>query len=874
MVLFHRGTGICTINCFILYALFASIGLITLTATHSFAQGQAFLDNFNRLTLTASAPTTYSTTITPGDGGASITSGTFLELTNDTSAAANADGIVYVAGLTQDFSSGYDQSLQSNNCIIEWTFNFRFNRSSNPSGLNSGSYGTAIILACSNGIFTGAEAGNGYAVVFGSSGTPDPIRLVRFSGGLSGSMINIISSGNNDISAVNNYASVRVTYNPYGSNWSLYIRDDGASNWSDPSQGVTAQKGTSSSDNTYTSTLLTHFGFYWAYATSAVQTSQFDNYKVVLTLSTTPTIAVNSSAIQPFGDTKVGESSGSQNITVSGVHLIDNLIIHSPSGFELRTGTNTFSAGPITLIPTDGIVEQTNIDIRFSPENAYSYTDTIKCTSAGADAKYIIVSGTGISSGLELYLTSDPLHADADHAAAFPQAGMGNGTLNGADDWSYNSPVLSFYATPAGTLSFCASEFEINWDAARAALSVSNGNMFDFMAVSTISAGKVKVNAGASSNLNVSPAAGKYIVKLDFSILQPGSNEITITGTDFRCFDGASQQNLQVASHPGTIKFFLGDFVSQGVITSEGDGRINFNDLIQFASAYFGESDGEPAGYKAKFDIGPTNSSGSYFAMPNPDGQIQFEDLAVFSIGYGKSAALQLPKRNMLPVSFGTQAAYSNEEDIIIVPLSVLGSHGNIRSISVTFDYPPPLLEYIGVEKRGEMDQARCFMAAHAKNKTIILDAAVMDSEKDGLSDDGVFAQLKFKKLVKTGNYDISIQSAKARDRNNRDLEVQINKNENSQSDLPAAFSLSQNFPNPFNPATTIRFQLSAFSYTSLKIFDILGREVMTLISEPLPAGTYTRQWNASDMPGGIYFYQMIARDVSAAPGAGFIDVR
>jgi hypothetical protein len=74
---------------------------------------------------------------------------------------------------------------------------------------------------------------------------------------------------------------------------------------------------------------------------------------------------------------------------------------------------------------------------------------------------------------------------------------------------------------------------------------------------------------------------------------------------------------------------------------------------------------------------------------------------------------------------------------------------------------------------------------------------------------------------------------------------------------LPAAFALAQNYPNPFNPVTTIRFSVGTFSYTSLRVYDVLGREVATIVSEKLPAGSYSRQWNAADMPSGIYIYRL-----------------
>jgi hypothetical protein len=81
------------------------------------------------------------------------------------------------------------------------------------------------------------------------------------------------------------------------------------------------------------------------------------------------------------------------------------------------------------------------------------------------------------------------------------------------------------------------------------------------------------------------------------------------------------------------------------------------------------------------------------------------------------------------------------------------------------------------------------------------------------------------------------------------------------ENDLPNQFSLSQNYPNPFNPSTTITFSVGMYCYTSLQVYDVLGREVATIISEKLPAGNYSRKWNAANMPSGIYFYRLKAGD-------------
>jgi hypothetical protein len=78
---------------------------------------------------------------------------------------------------------------------------------------------------------------------------------------------------------------------------------------------------------------------------------------------------------------------------------------------------------------------------------------------------------------------------------------------------------------------------------------------------------------------------------------------------------------------------------------------------------------------------------------------------------------------------------------------------------------------------------------------------------------------------------------------------------------VPAEFSLGQNHPNPFNPATTIGFSLPQAHRVTIKVFDILGQEVATLLDEEVPAGSFTVTWNATKAASGIYFYRIVAGD-------------
>jgi len=74
--------------------------------------------------------------------------------------------------------------------------------------------------------------------------------------------------------------------------------------------------------------------------------------------------------------------------------------------------------------------------------------------------------------------------------------------------------------------------------------------------------------------------------------------------------------------------------------------------------------------------------------------------------------------------------------------------------------------------------------------------------------------------------------------------------------DLPTHFNLDQNYPNPFNPSTTITFSVVTYSHTSLRVYDVLGREVATLVNENESAGQKSVTFNAGNLPSGIYFYR------------------
>ncbi|MGA2624391.1 MAG: T9SS type A sorting domain-containing protein [Bacteroidota bacterium] len=80
-----------------------------------------------------------------------------------------------------------------------------------------------------------------------------------------------------------------------------------------------------------------------------------------------------------------------------------------------------------------------------------------------------------------------------------------------------------------------------------------------------------------------------------------------------------------------------------------------------------------------------------------------------------------------------------------------------------------------------------------------------------------------------------------------------------SSSQSPLRFSLKQNYPNPFNPNTNFEFRIANFGFVSLKVYDMLGREVATLVNEVKQPGEYAVRWNAEGIASGVYFYRLTA---------------
>jgi len=92
-------------------------------------------------------------------------------------------------------------------------------------------------------------------------------------------------------------------------------------------------------------------------------------------------------------------------------------------------------------------------------------------------------------------------------------------------------------------------------------------------------------------------------------------------------------------------------------------------------------------------------------------------------------------------------------------------------------------------------------------------------------------------------------------------------------------YSISNNYPNPFNPITKIRYSVPQLAQVQIKIFDVLGKEIAILVNEEKPAGNYEVEFNShsdagQNLPSGVYFYQLRIRDPETSSGQGFVKTK
>lgn len=338
--------------------------------------------------------------------------------------------------------------------------------------------------------------------------------------------------------------------------------------------------------------------------------------------------------------------------------------------------------------------------------------------------------------------------------------------------------------------------------------------------------------------------------------------------------DLTSSPRLRAPTYP------LGDvgrLDDTGQRVDEFDGAVDgVRDLPVFSRAY-DTLDGA-AGYDAVCDIGPT-ADGSMDSAPATDDRVDFEDLVVFSqtfgfstlakdgsavLSLGRAASGPLQLRGGEPELVGDPGAASPDATLRL-PLELSGNDGRVRAVHLVLDYDTEALELQGFEAAGvlqrERDAVLTFLRPAGRGSAV-LDLCVL-GERAYFDGDGRLGTLHFS--VKDGQSG-SLQLREA-DLRGVDGETLGFVTEGLVRDEvvphPTQTRLLAATPNPFNPSTSLRFELARESRVRLVVYDVSGRRVRTLVDRRMPAGYHRVQWQGVDERGhrvssGVYLYELV----------------
>jgi hypothetical protein len=534
------------------------------------------------------------------------------------------------------------------------------------------------------------------------------------------------------------------------------------------------------------------------------------------------------------------------------------------------SGIPGFNANTVVMMSPNGTTGWVASNGTYNP-TAHTYTFTTNHFSTIAFVNPVL------DNTLNLYVSTS---TSAYSNTVYPNTTWNTPLTVGADgfdwipanhepDWTYKHKTGTFYIIPVGSgsnpRSFFEAHVKLGWNEnIISSVNVTQGNIFPGGTYFS----KIGYNSAeidwSSDNGNYTPDGQKYIAKLDFVFDNDTSGFSAISVQDVTIYYNDGPNTWQPATvvtqdMGGKFKCYLGDFVSTGppIDSTTGDGLINGTDLGKFSAAYWSHYNDPSTLYKSKYDIGPTLPARYYFGLPHPDGVINFEDLAVFSMGYSKSGSGTLPD-NPKPIIFSLDKMEKGTDGLLRSPVRISGSINDLRAFSMKINHGSDI-EYSGVEMAGQMLEGTNFLIGKSETGKVYTDGASFGT---GLTKEGILGYILFTEKT-AGNHTAGIESVIARNSGNLDLEVNF-AGMNTGVGVPKTFSLNQNYPNPFNPVTKIEYALPNDAKVSIKIYDMLGREVSVLVNDMQKAGYYKIDWNGSSLASGAYFYKMVAGDFVA----------
>ncbi|MCK4829864.1 T9SS type A sorting domain-containing protein, partial [bacterium] len=309
--------------------------------------------------------------------------------------------------------------------------------------------------------------------------------------------------------------------------------------------------------------------------------------------------------------------------------------------------------------------------------------------------------------------------------------------------------------------------------------------------------------------------------------------------------DAAGVMSTHPATYGESVSYWPGDVEAT-------DGDVDAADISALSAVWGTDGSGNPA-----CDVGPTTDYGRH-SRPTPDDDIDIEDLMIFAMNYLNTNYTVYTRDDPVPIRI--ELEYEQIENQIIAEL-ILGENTDfVKGLNIPVSYGSGLI--LESVQSGTIWPEGSFLI-HTNNDNVVeLSGSVLGSDSC-IEENGVIATIIFQVTGQATSMELQHMTARTFD--NQEIEIIDNPEftgEDPDPIIPMANILGANYPNPFNPNTTIQFGLKKEGKVRIALYNIRGQKVKTLVNDIMPAGYHQVIWNGKNennrtVSSGVYFYMM-----------------
>jgi hypothetical protein len=311
--------------------------------------------------------------------------------------------------------------------------------------------------------------------------------------------------------------------------------------------------------------------------------------------------------------------------------------------------------------------------------------------------------------------------------------------------------------------------------------------------------------------------------------------------------DACGNVSLVSNKTTGTLNYHLGD-VTDGAFPGHGDNLVNSVDISLLGANYWATlAHNDPVNY---LDVGPT-ADYSVDALPTTDNEVQFEDLMMFAINFGQVSLLAEASPRLMESPDLNLVVDEASGDILTARIVLERNHVSVKGFHAEIAHGSGL-ELLDASRGGlwKGQAGPAFLEHLDEGGVLQVDGAVL-GRGVSLHGSGSVCELRFR--VVGDAVDLPhLVDADLRDRDNRGVLKAARRRDTGEASSHARVEFGAR-PNPFTRGTALHFSIPAASHVTLKMFDVSGRLVTTLVDENLGAGNHRVEWNGAGVSPGVY---------------------